>query len=216
MAIYIWGVDSASKVTDTLYDCVVKNYGKPKFWGRYLISIKNVSDGLTLEEVKYLHQKGIKIIPIYNKFKEAIGYKKGQIVARNAIFNAQRFAVPKGTFIFANIENFFKVDESWIRGWVDTFYPSGYRPGLYVDPTKGDFSTAYCEAIKKNEKVKVQTILWSAEPEPGVSKEKEAPKFNPSFPPCDANVWAWQYGRDSKECHIDTNLIDKRLYNNLW
>ena len=216
MAPELWGVDSAVKVTDEVYNCVLNSYGKPSYWARYLTTIPNVNEGLTREEINFLHQKGVRIMPIYNDFRQATGYRNGQIVARNAIFHAQRLGTPKNKFIFANVERFFDVDEAWIRGWVDTFYPSGYRPGIYHDPEEGNFSNAYCQAIKKDEKVKVQTVLWSAKPEPGATPQKDAPKFNPAKPPCEANVWAWQYGRDAKDCPIDTNLIDRRLYDNLW
>ena len=216
MPTYLWGIDSAVKADDKVYNCVITNFGKPNYWGRYLTTIANVNDGLSMEEVRFLHNKGIKIMPIYNNFRAALGYRNGQVVARNAIFNAQRLGIPKSTYIFANVEKFFSVDEGWIRGYVDTFFTSNYRPGIYADPVEGDFSKAYCEAVAKSERVKVQTIIWSAQPEPGVTPEKDAPNFNPSMPPCDANVWGWQYGRDAKNCPIDTNLIDQRLYDNLW
>lgn len=216
MSRYLWGVDSAQRVTDDLLNCVRTNYGKPNYWGRYLTTVEKVSDGLTVAEINFLHQKGIKIMPIYNDFKTAIGYRNGQVVARNAIFNAGRLGFPKGTFIFADIEDFFKVDEAWIRGLVDSFYISNYRPGIYNYPQTGEFSSAFCKANKNSERVRIQTVLWSAEPAPGVSKEKNAPKYNPASPACEGNIWAWQYGRDSKFCPIDTNLIDYRIYDNLW
>ena len=212
----LWGGDSSNKVNEELYNCVITNFGKPKYWGRYLTTIPNVNDGLSAAEILFLHKKGVRVMPIYNDFKEAVGYRQGQVVARNAIFNAQRLGFPKNKFIFANVEKFFKVDEAWIRGFVDSMYPSGYRPGIYNDPTAGAFADEFCKAAQKSERVRIQTILWSAQPELGISKEKDAPKFNPTAPKCEANVWAWQYGRDSKECVIDTNLIDQRLYDNLW
>ncbi len=216
MARKLWGVDSANKVTNELYTCVVNNYGNPKFWGRYLTTIPNVNDGLTPQEINFLHQKGVKVLPVYNDFKAALGYRQGRVVARNAIFNAQRLAFPKGTFIFANVEKFFKVNEGWIRGYVDAFYPSNYKPGIYANPVEGDFSNAYCAAIKKDERVRVQTVIWSAEPEIGESKQTEAPEFKPSMPPCASNVWLWQYGRNAKTCSIDTNLMDQRIYDSIW
>lgn len=213
---YLWGVDSAQKVTDETYNCVVSNYGKPKYWGRYLTTIKNVNDGLTIEEIRFIQQKGMKVLPIYNDFKNAAGYKNGQVVARNAIFNAQRLGFPKGTFIFVDIEDNYDVDAAWLDGLVETFYTSNYRPGIYSYPQTGQFSSAYCEAIKLNNKVQDQTVLWSAEPEVGIKSEKDKPDFNPASPPCESNTWAWQYGRDSTICPIDTNLLDKRVYDNLW
>ncbi|WP_407936253.1 glycoside hydrolase family 25 domain-containing protein [Litchfieldia alkalitelluris] len=54
---YVWGVDSAAAVTENLFSCVKTNYGTPKYWGRYLKGVPNVSDGLTREEISFLHGK---------------------------------------------------------------------------------------------------------------------------------------------------------------
>jgi hypothetical protein len=216
MARKVWGVDSAAKVTETLYSCVLSNYGSPKYWGRYLTDVPNVSDGLTKEEISFIRSKGTKVLPIYNVFTEAIGYEKGRIAARNAIFNARRLGIPKDIVLFANVENFFEVNSEWIRGWVESLYPTGYRAGIYHDPVKGDFRTEYCKAVKENNQIAVQTILWSAEPEIGVTKERNAPRYNPATPKCQSNVWLWQYGRDSTICPIDTNLADERVVQYLY
>lgn len=155
-------------------------------------------------------------MPIYNDFTEAVGYTQGTIAARNTIFHARRLGIPEGTVLFANVEKFFNVDEAWIRGWVNTIYPSGYRSGAYHDPAEGDFADAYCKAVQQDSTVRKQLILWSAEPEVGVTGLKKAPKFNPVTPPCPANVWAWQYGRNAEQCPIDTNLMAKKLFDLLW
>lgn len=216
MAREIWGVDSAARVTDSLYQCVVEKYGIPKYWGRYLSTVPNVSDGLDSQEINFLRQKGIKILPIYNDYTSAVGYEKGKVAARNAIFHAKRLKIPKGVFLFGNTEKFFEIDEAWIRGWVDTMYTSNYRPGIYGDPSTVVFNEAYCTAASNNERVSEQLVIWSQEPTPGVSKKKNAPTYKPMVPPCIANVWAWQYGENAPDCPIDTNLMDRRLYENLW
>ena len=213
----IWGVDSAENVDKPFFDCVLDNFGKPSFWGRYLTTVEGASEGLTLREIQFLHGYGIKILPIYNNFKRAVGIIDGRMVAINAIFHARQLRIPKDKIIFANIEKSFEVDESWIRGWVEIFYQSDYKQGIYHDPVNGDFSKAYCEAVNKNDQVALQTVLWSREREVGTTKKQEAPKFNPQKVPCKENTWAWQYGRDSKICPIDTNLIlDNRLLNLLY
>jgi len=212
----VWGVDSSSPVNEKLYECVKSNFGQPQFWGRYLTDIPNVSTGLSKEEIVFIRGKGIKVLPIYNVFQEAIGYGKGQQIARNAVFHARRLGIPKNILIIANVEHFFNVDAEWIKGYVDSIFPTGYRPGFYHDPNKGSFANAYCEAVKKNNQVAVQSILWSAEPNPGVTKERNAPRFNPASPKCKGNVWIWQYGRGAKECPIDTNLGEWKLLNLLY
>ncbi|WP_226666056.1 glycoside hydrolase domain-containing protein [Metabacillus litoralis] len=216
MARKIWGVDSANPVDKEFFECVKKKYGVPKYWGRYLTEIPNVSRGLTKSEIGFLRSKDIKILPIYNVIREAIGYEEAQLAARNAVFHARRLGIPTNTIIFANVEKFFNVDSSWIRGWVETFIPSGYKAGFYNDSVEGDFAEAYCEAVKENSEVAVQTILWSAAPELGATSERKAPKFKPASPDCKANVWLWQYGRDAKHCPIDTNLADERVLNYLY
>ncbi|MEH7234919.1 glycoside hydrolase domain-containing protein [Bacillus sp. JJ1562] len=213
---YVWGVDSAATVDEELYTSVKSKLGNPKFWGRYLSEVPNVSQGLTKVEISFLRNRGIKVLPIYYVFSDETGYEKGQLAARNAVFNARRLGIPNNVALFANIERFFAVDEAWIRGWVETISPTGYRPGIYSDPIEGDFSNAYSEAVRKNNQVAIQTLLWSAEPEPGVTRERNAPIFRPHSPKSKANVWVWQYGRDSKDYHIDTNLADQRTLNYLY
>ena len=212
MASYIWGIDSAQPATEDLYQCVRNQYSYPNYWGRYLTTVPGAAEGLTTTELSFLRSKGIKILPIYSKFTQALGYNQGIQIARNAIFHARKFDFPKGTVLFANIEKFFDIDEAWIRGWVNTLYPSGYRSGIYHDPTEGPFQQAYCEAIENDPKVKNQVILWSAEPEFEPTGLKDAPPFKPKTPECPANVWGWQYGRDAKDCPIDTNLINQKLF----
>ncbi len=208
----IWGVDSAARVTSDFYNCLVEQFGFPSFWGRYLTTVPNVSDGLTVDEIQFLKEKGVKIWPIYNQDRNAVGYRSGVVAARNAIYHAKRLNLPTGTMIFANLEH--NIDASWINAWVNTFYPSDYRPGIYGDPTQGDLSPSYCQAVATDPKVREQTIMWSNQRRPGVTKKAEAPAFNPQRPPCEVRVWGWQYGWDDPACvtPIDTNLIEPALF----
>lgn len=207
----VWGVDSTNTVNRDLYECVKNNFGLPKFWGRYLTERPNASSGLSKFEINYIHSKGMKVLPIYNVISEAVGYDEGRIAARNAVFHARRLNIPQNIVLFANIGKIFNVDANWIKAWVETILPTGYRPGLYHDPIEGQFAAAYCEAVKQNNEVALQSILWSTQPEPGVTSERKAPRFNPDMPKCKGNVWIWQYGRDAVKCPIDTNLADERL-----
>ncbi|MGC5327512.1 glycoside hydrolase domain-containing protein [Brevibacillus sp. SYSU BS000544] len=216
MVAALWGVDSAARVTETIYECVRRNYGVPAYWGRYLTTVPGAADGLTTNEISFLHRKGIKILPVYSAFRRAVGFANGQIVARNTLFHARRLRIPRGTVIFANVERFFEVDEGWIRGWVNTFLPSGYRPGIYHDPVTGNFNAAFCAAAARDPMVSRRAILWSAEPDPGVTSKQKAPPFAPTKVNCPANVLIWQYGRDSQTCPIDTNLLDSSMYRYLW
>lgn len=216
MSIYEWGIDSAQNVTEDLFQCVMRNFGYPRFWGRYLVRVPGISEGLTIQEISFIRNKGVKILPIYNSFQEAIGYRQGRAAAENAVFHARELGIPKGSPLFANVEQFFQIDEKWIQGWTDALGTSGYNNGIYNDPVTGNFNKAFCNAVKENEKIKRLTILWSAQPELEPSGPQSPPTYNPYAPDCGGNVWAWQYSRKVTQCPIDTNLANSSLVNILW
>ena len=58
-------------------------------------------------------------------------------------------------------------------------YNSPYRPGIYADPNEGPFNEAYCQASEASNLVQERTVILSAEPEPGTTPKRRAPKrFN--------------------------------------
>ncbi|WHX98428.1 glycoside hydrolase domain-containing protein [Neobacillus sp. DY30] len=212
----LWGVDTASPLDQAFLQCVVDNYGKPSVFGRYLDTKEGVSAGLTPEEVELLHQQGIKIIPIYNHFTNATTYERGTLEAQAAIAYAQQIGIPEGKAIFADIEPSYPVDEAFIRGWVDTLLGSPYKPGIYgVFTHESPLNTAYTAAIFSNQNVQSQTIIWSSNPDPGVTPQANAPQFQPGAPE-NIPVSIWQYGIDGETCNIDTNLIQSNILDFLW
>lgn len=216
MLIYEWGVDSAEDVTEDLFQCVMRNFGYPRFWGRYLERVPLISEGLTRQEISFIHSKGIKLLPIYNSSREAKGYQQGIAAANNAAFNAQILGIPQGILLFADIEPYFPIDAEWILGWTEAIVINGYKSGIYNDPTTGGFNKAFCNAVKEDENVKLLNILWSAQPVLEPSGPQNPPDYQPKAPACGGNVWVWQYSRDAASCPIDTNLADSNLVNILW
>ncbi|MDD3169806.1 MAG: DUF1906 domain-containing protein [Eubacteriales bacterium] len=216
MSVYKWGVDSAENVTEDLFQCVIRNYGFPEFWGRYLVRVPAVSEGLTMPEISLIRGKGVKLLPIYNSFQAAEGYSQGSTAANNAAFRAQELGIPKGVPLFANVEQFFQIDGEWIQGWTDAIVASGYKSGIYNDPVTGAFNQAFCDAVKDNRAVRILNILWSAQPELEPSGPRNPPDYNPKAPDCGGNVWAWQYSRRVTRCPIDTNLAGSSLVDILW
>ncbi|MBS4173119.1 glycoside hydrolase domain-containing protein [Bacillus sp. FJAT-49736] len=212
----LWGVDSANKVTEKLYQCVNKNFGKPDIWGRYTKTIKGVSTGLTADEIHFLHDKNVRILLIYNHFNNATTKKAGEQEAKAAIQFAKDIKAPNGTAIFADIEPKYPVDSAFIEGWYEIIHKSDYHPGIYgvFDPDQNVYS-AFNKAAKNNKSIKENTILWSAAPQKGVSKKTDAPKFNPSGPK-DALKYGYQYGIDAKTCNIDTDVFKGEILKYLW
>ena len=216
MQIYEWGVDSAENVTENLLQCVVRNLGYPVFWGRYLVRVPRVSEGLTKQEISFIQSKGVKLLLIYNAIQETKGYGQGFAAANDAVLHAQDLEIPKGVPLFANVERFFQIDAEWIHGWTEAMVLSGYRSGIYNDPVAGGFNKAFCNAVKENEMIKTLNILWSAEPELEPSGPQNPPDYMPKTPDCGGNVWAWQYSRRVTSCPVDTDLAVDELVNILW
>lgn len=212
----VWGVDTASEIDQAFMQCVVDNYGKPVVFGRYLETKEGVSSGLTEEEVALLHEQGVKIIPIYNHFINATTYESGVAEANMAIAFAQKIGIPDGIAIFADIEPNYPVDEGFIRGWVDTMLGSAYKPGIYgVFTNESTLNAAYQASLANNENVQSQTIIWSSNPDPGVTPQANAPQYQPGAPE-NVNVSIWQYGIKGETCNIDTNLVQSKIIQHLW
>ena len=186
------------------------------FWGRYLVRVPAVSEGLTKQEISFIHGRGIKILPVYNAFREAKGYRQGVDAARDAVYYAGILGIPGSSPLFANIENFFQVDGEWIQGWTEEMLASGYYSGIYNDPVTGGFNGAFCNAARKNQEILIHNILWSAQPETEPGGPGNQPDYKPSAPDCGGNVWVWQYSRKTTRCPIDFNLAVSGLAALLW
>jgi hypothetical protein len=215
-AVY-WGIDTASIITESFYNCVEKNYGAPAVVGRYLETKEDVSFGLTKDEVSFLHDKGVKLLLIYNHFTEAIGHKNGVAEAKTAISFAQELGVTNGVYLFADIEPTYPVDAEFIRGWVETLSPSPYQPGIYgIFEKDSKLSKAYLGAISINSNIKSKTAIWGSQnPLEGITRKEDAPAFKPKAPEF-VEVLIWQYGIDGEDCNIDTNLIRSEIMEDLW
>src|SRR5699024_10845152 len=158
----LWGVDSASYTDESLYQCVVDNFGQPEIWGRYLGDIEGVSAGLDTEEVSYLQENDVHILVIYNHFSDATGYNHGVEEAKQAISYAEDLNIPEGVAIFGDIELDYPVGSAFIEGWYDTLSDSKYEPALYGVFTE---DSPLIEAYNAtNQKTQQNIITWTAYP----------------------------------------------------
>ncbi|MEN1968667.1 glycoside hydrolase domain-containing protein [Lentibacillus sp. N15] len=207
-----WGLDSANSVNDKTLQCVQDNFGTPEIWGRYLDDREGASTGLNADEVKFLHKHDIQILLIYNQINDATGYDHGVDKAKGAIKSAKNLDVPDGVAIFADIEPNFKVDSAFIQGWYETLADSDYKPGIYGVFDDSKLTEAY-NAIKQ--KAKENTLVWTAYPQKDITAKDNTPKFKPQGPD-DALLYGWQYGIESDQCSVDTNLFKKQLMDHMW
>ena len=208
-----WGMDSASATDENLYSCAKESFGDPKIWGRYLGDKDDVSIGLDNDEVEFLHEKDVKILVIYNHFEDAAGYEHGVSEAEEAISFAEDLNIPEDVSIFGDIEPNYPVDSAFLDGWYETLANSKYNSGIYgVFDEDSKLLEAY-NATSEN--TKEDTVIWTADPQEGISTKDNAPDYKPQGPE-NANIYGWQYGQDADECDIDTNLFKKEILDFLW
>lgn len=214
---YFWGLDSADIVNEDFYGCIREHYGEPAAFGRYLETIDGVSHGLSAEEVEFLHEHDIQIIPIYNHFTDGTTYDKGVEEAETAIAFAEDLGIPEDIYIFANVEPEYPIDADFLQGWIDTLLPSIYKPGVYgIFDAESDLAAAYEVIVQENDDIEEEVAIWhSSSPYIGVTPKDEAPDFEPEVPD-HVQVSIWQYGIDGEDCNIDTNLIDSSIFDFLW
>ncbi|GIQ70268.1 glycoside hydrolase domain-containing protein [Xylanibacillus composti] len=215
---YYWGIDTASVMDESFYACVQENFGEPVYAGRYLETKQGVSYGLTPEEVAFLHNQGIRIIPIYNHFTDATTYDAGVTEAREAISYAEQIGVKEGTYIFADIEPNYPVDQHFLQGWSETIAASAYRPGIYgvfVEASDSEVLASYMSFSEAYPELAEQTAVWTSDVSVGITTKAEAPAFEPEARNM-LEVSIWQYGIDAEACNIDTNLMKAEMMDYLW
>ncbi|WEG10921.1 DUF1906 domain-containing protein [Pullulanibacillus sp. KACC 23026] len=211
-----WGIDTTSKINSSFYQCVSSNYGDPDFVGRYMTTKSGVYSGLSKSEVTYLHDKKIKILPIYNQFTNAKGSKQGTDVAQKAINRAKDLGIPKGTVIAADIEKGDPINSAFIISWTKTMEDAGYKAGLYGNLPNSPLKTAYTDAENQSKAVKNDLILWSNQPSGDTTTKSKAPTSFKADSPNQSQTFVWQYGLEGKKCNVDTDLMKGNLLNNLW
>ncbi|GGH78758.1 ribosomal protein S25 [Pullulanibacillus pueri] len=211
-----WGIDTAKTINKSAYQCIEKNFGKPQIAGRYLVGKEGINAGLTKEEVKLLHDKGVKVLPIYNNFTNATGKDRGQSIAKEAIKAAKEIGVKKGTFIVADIEPKTPVDADFLIAWTKTIKDSNYKAAIYGDLEDDNLKDVYKKASNNSDAVQQHLMLWTNGPNIGITGKEKAPdKFNGASPNKD-HTYAWQYGIESKQCNIDTDLFTGQVLEFVW
>lgn len=211
----LWGVDTASKVNNSFYQCVNDNYGKPEILGRYMKDKKGVSKGLTQKEISFIHDHDGKILLIYNHFSNATGKKNGKSAAKQATSFANDLDAPKGVALFADIEPNYPVDADFIQAWTKKLNGSKFEPGIYGEFSKKSDSKLRTAYKSPANNIDQKPIVWSSLPRPGITSKDKAPDFNPAAPKS-SKSFIWQYGLSAKKCSIDTDLIQSKSTDFLW
>jgi hypothetical protein len=205
----LWGVDSCKPFTRDptgvhgLYGQVIRYYGYPDFWGRYLTNTYNCP-GISPAEVAAAAHIHMGILPIYNNYdcSAVHGYATGLQYATEASAAATNLGIPQGSVLAVDIEppgpycpGAASVDAGFIEGWFDGITATGFAPMYYGNGTAGsEFGNAWCGAVAARPEVALASYLWSFEPSLwGRFTRASAPGYSPQQPGCTANLAAWQY-----------------------
>jgi hypothetical protein len=205
----LWGVDSCKPFTSDphaaggLYKQVMRYYGQPDFWGRYLTSTYNCP-GISSTEVAAAAVRHMGFLPIYNNYdcSAVRGYSAGRRYAAEASAAAGRLGIPTGTVLAIDIEppgdycpGAANVDSGFIDGWFAGITLANYAPMYYGNGTAGsEFGSAWCRAVSARPEIAMSSYLWSFEPSLlGRFTRAKAPEYAPKGPGCPANMAAWQY-----------------------
>jgi hypothetical protein len=224
-----WGVDSATGANSivgnqTLFDFVTQQCGQPPgFWGRYIGGLYP----LTAAEAQFLHNKGCRILIIYNGAQNTVSSVQGAFPAgvndaNKAITAAQALGVPSGVWIYADVEASWKPTSGWFQGWSDTMFNSefGGAGGVYGNPHRtnaANFNIPYCDAFNNDANMQgTAAYVFSSEPEPGCSTASGAPAFAPDMPPCNPNTVIWQYAEDCLDGRVDEDLATDAGLASMW
>lgn len=179
--------------------------GTPTFWGRYLPSTSACPNGyLTQSEVDFLHNNGIKILPIVNDWdlSNTTTYQQGVDAANHCIQLAQNngyVTVPQFLHYLVALD-LETVDPNYafVQGFADTMYNSGYTGCLYCN--QPDVSTDVCLALQGSIEHSIpgdsdvgSLQIYGTEPNPGWTTEAGAPAWGPDTLPCGVSVTVWQY-----------------------
>lgn len=210
---HVWGVDSASTADENAFQCVIDHFGEPAVWGRYIGDREDVSVGLTKDEVTFLHDHDIQVLPIYNHANDVTGYENGTEHAKLAVKFAEELDMPDGTAIFLNIEPEYPVDSAFLEAWYDMMMDSPYHPAIYGVFDEGSHLLTAYHAMP--EEMQKDTIVWTAYPQSGVTSQANAPEYDPDVPK-HALAHGWQYGLEAESCHMDTNLFQQEVTDYLW
>lgn len=217
----VWGFDTTSKVNSSFYKCVTSNYGKPVFVARYLNSKQGVYTGLSKSETTFLHNKNVKILPIYDlQTKNATGTHQGKSSAQKAIKLAKNLGTSKDTYIIVDVEKGVSIDSKFLINWTTTLENAGYKAGLYGDFTNSTLKSAYEQSAKQSKQVKNGLMIWTNQPIVGIKGKGKAPTSFKGNSPNSSQTLVWQYGintsSSNSKCNIDTDLGKGNVLKNLW
>ena len=163
----LFGVDSLCRANEllqnnlTMFEWVVRNKIYPNFWGRAL----NGPDGLTTEEIKFLHSKGCKIAAIYTADEMKNTAAQGMHCGELAGVVAMRLGIPVGKAIFVDIDQNEDVTTDFLFAYAKTLLEMGYSPGVRANTdAQFVFDREFSRGMRMERGVFEKILVWATAP----------------------------------------------------
>jgi len=224
-----FGVDSQIQSDDVLqnniteFEWVVRNKVYPNFWGRNLVG----ENCLTKKEIDFLHEKGCKIVAIYNSSDAKQTEEQGKIVAKKIDIVAMKLGIPQGTAIFLKIGERENITRDYMRGFAEGLIEEGFTPAFKAntDANISSFDREFSRGLQTDREVFNKCLIWTVSPSLAeYDRVTTTHLIHPDnwipFAPSGIkreDIAIWQYGRDchpisddkGKETTFNVNLIKR-------
>lgn len=205
----LFGVDSIAPANEilqnnlTLFEWVTRNKIYPNFWGRII----GGENGLSKEEIKFLHEQGCKIVPTFISTEIKETEEQGKKLAEEISALATELEIPMGKAIFLTIQENDLIKTNFMKGFAETMLEHGYTPGYKVNTdAKFHFDREYSRGMQIAKDIFEKSIIWALAPslpeyERVTTTHLIHPDFWKPFAPSAImrnEIVIWQYG---KNCH---------------
>lgn len=205
----LFGVNSKIRSDDLLqnnidmFEWVTRNKLYPNFWGRNILG----GNAITKDEIKFLHDKGCKIVAICNDSEPKETEAQGKLLAKKAALAATELGMPENAAIFLEIEENAKITKKYLRGFAKEMFFQGYTPGFKANTdAKFNFDREFSRGIQTDQTLFRNCLIWAVAPSlaefNGITTTHllHPDEWKP-FAPSGVKrkeIAVWQYGKD---CH---------------
>lgn len=185
------------------FEWTVRNKIYPCFYGRTLVG----ENGLTREEIAFLHGKGCKIAAIYPSADQKVTEKHGTDLADKMITRAMELGIPAKTALFLEIDKDEIVSKNFMKALAKKLLTEGYTPGFKANTdARFGFDREYSRGMQTDKDIFEKCLIWAVEP---ILSEYDRmttthlihPDHWMPFAPSAISrndIAVWQYGKD---CH---------------
>lgn len=144
-----------------MFEWVVRNKIYPHFWGRTL----NGQTPLTLQEIRFLHNKGCKIAALFEAQETMETHQQGYLHGEQAGFAALLLQIPVGSAIFLELNESDNLTTDYLCGYAEAVLNLGYTPGVRANTDAAfGFDREFSRGMRVNQRLFEKMLIWADAP----------------------------------------------------